>query len=263
MLSYPLAKALANDMENCLRRHAKINSADLITMLCIADFGVNLSPHKGIHQIDLHGDISGFLSSHPKSPLISLHHLDAVEPIFPGMERYESARHLMKAAAADQSRMLQQTICHERQNNWSISISWGYSVHIYERMMARSYLQKPLETFKPWSSTPRPRPLYMFNTRVPSNKSCEAPHVFFFKKVNKDVSKGRILTTYSRAAPRALPPCSSTAKNAADFVSEIRVLSPKTKRKQMDRCECCDIIAVGDTSVKIKFKECMMNEVIA
>lgn len=183
-------------------------------------------------QIDLRGDLSGFLSSHPKSPLFSLHHLDKVEPIFPGMDRYESTRHLMKAAAADQSRMLQQTICHHRQTNWSISISWGYSAHIYETIWPRSYLQNPLETFDPWSSTPRPRPLYMFNTRLPSNNSCKAPHVFFFKEVNK-VSMG-ILTTYSRAAARGLPPCSSsTANNAADFVSEIRVFSPTTKRKEV------------------------------
>ncbi|KAH6819618.1 hypothetical protein C2S51_003221 [Perilla frutescens var. frutescens] len=263
MLSYPLAKALANDMENCLRRNAAFISADFITMLCISDIGVNLSPHNGIHQIDLRGNLSGFLSSHPKSPLISLHHLDAVEPIFPDMDRYEAARHLMKAAAADQPRMLQQTICHHRQSNWSISVSWGYSAHIYERIIPRSRLQLPLETFEPWSSTSRPRPLYMFNTRLPSNNSCEAPHVFFFKEVrNKVVSmhKGSILTTYSRAAPRGMPPC---AKNTADFISEIRVFSPATKRKRMDRCECCDIISVGDTSAELKFRECMMNEVIA
>ncbi|KAK6141680.1 hypothetical protein DH2020_024573 [Rehmannia glutinosa] len=215
MLSYPLAKALANDMENCLRRHAGLSSADLITM------------------IDLRGDISGFLSSHPKFPLISLHHLDKVDPIFPNMDRFESTRHLMKAAVVDQSRMLQQTICHHRQTNWSFSISWGYSAHIYEKIMPRSHLQNPIETFEPWSSTPRPPPQYMFNTRVPSNDSCEAPHVFFFKKVKK--ASAGILTTYSRAAPRGLPPCwISGGKHSAEVVSEIRVLSPTTQRKEIE-----------------------------
>lgn len=51
ILSYPLAKALAYDMESCLRRHSQLTSADLITMACIADLGVNLSPLKGIHQV--------------------------------------------------------------------------------------------------------------------------------------------------------------------------------------------------------------------
>lgn len=147
------------------------------------------------------------------------------------MDRYESTRHLMKAAAADQSRVLQQTICHERQSNWSLSISWGYSAHIYEQIMPRSHLQNPLETFHPWSTTPRPPPLYMFNTRLPSNHSCHSPHVFFFKKVSR-ASMGT-LTTYSRAAPRGLPPCSPTAKRNADLVSQIRVRSPTTKRKEV------------------------------
>lgn len=54
MLSYPLAKALAKDMESCLRRYAQWRSADTITMVCIADIGVNLSPQKGIHQVLIH-----------------------------------------------------------------------------------------------------------------------------------------------------------------------------------------------------------------
>ncbi|KAL0371084.1 UNVERIFIED_CONTAM: hypothetical protein Sangu_0426500, partial [Sesamum angustifolium] len=50
VLSYPLAKALVKDMDGCLVRYAQSSSADLITMTCIADIGVNLTPHKGIHQ---------------------------------------------------------------------------------------------------------------------------------------------------------------------------------------------------------------------
>ena len=127
ILSYPLAKALAAGIDSCIKRYAFLDSADNTTKNCIADIGVNLSPQMGSHQIDLHGDISGLLSSHPLSPLLSLHHFDAVDPIFPTRDRFESTRHLMTAAAADQSRMLQQTICHHRQTNWTISIAWGYS----------------------------------------------------------------------------------------------------------------------------------------
>lgn len=53
ILSWPLAKALANDMESCLRRYAHMTSADHITMLCIADLGVNVTPVKGLHQVTL------------------------------------------------------------------------------------------------------------------------------------------------------------------------------------------------------------------
>ncbi|KAL8530346.1 hypothetical protein ACS0TY_007401 [Phlomoides rotata] len=259
MLSYPLARALADNMESCLRRYAEtLNSADLITMVCIADLGVNLTPQQGIHQFDLHGDVSGFLSSHPKFPVLSLHHLDSVEPFFPKMDRNHSTRHLMKAAAGDQSRMLQQTICHHQSSNWSFSVSWGYSVHIYERIMPRFHLQKPIETFRPWIRKPKGMPKYMFNTRFPfNNDSCETPHVFFFHTL--ETASTWTLTKYTRAAPRDLPPCNN---RAAYFVSEIRVYSPAANRKQMDRCECCDIVEINGSKAELKLRECMTGETI-
>ncbi|KAL3653355.1 hypothetical protein CASFOL_003036 [Castilleja foliolosa] len=259
MLSYPLAKALARDMENCLKRYGFLNSADNTTRACIADIGANLSPHKGNHQIDLSGDISGFLSSHPQSTLVSLHHFDMVDPIFPNMDRFESTRHLMKPGAVDQSRLLQQTICHDKEiNNWSFSIAWGYSVHIYEKILPRSYLKMPIETFKPWIRT-RP-PNYLFSTRRPSRDPCEAPHVFFFESV---MAKSEIVTSYTRAWPRGLPACSSSGNHSADHIQRIQVFSPATKRTEMDRCECCDIIRVDGDKAEIRFRECLMDEIIA
>ncbi|PIM99864.1 Galactosyltransferase [Handroanthus impetiginosus] len=262
MLSYPLAKALARDMENCLKRYVFLDSADNTTRACIADIGANLSPQKGNHQLDFRGDISGLLSSHPVSPLISLHHFDMLEPIFPFKDRFESTRHLMTAAKADQSRMLQQTICYHRQSNWSFSISWGYSAQIYERIIPRSYLQIPIETFKPWVRTPRP-PNYLFNTRKPSWDPCEAPHVFFFESVEKTIERNEILTSYSRAWPRALPACSSSGNHSAEYIQRIQVLSPTTKRTEVDRCECCDVVRMDSVKAEIRVRECMTGEIIA
>ncbi|XP_073158556.1 uncharacterized protein [Henckelia pumila] len=263
ILSYPLAKVLAEDMENCLLRYRYTlkPAADLTAMSCIADIGVSLTPLKGLHQIDIRGDISGFLSSHPQFPLLSLHHFDFVDPLFPSMNRYESTRHLMAAAAADQSRMLQQTICYHRQNGWSLSISWGYSAHIYERIIPRGFLQFPLETFRPWGRSPRP-PHYMFNTRRPSDHPCEAPHVFFFQAVHKKTEHDHpLITTFTRAWPRSLPACSGNT--SAEFVYKILVHTPPTKRLEIDRSECCDILQIHDNKAEVKYRECMKNEIIA
>ncbi|CAA3006149.1 uncharacterized protein LOC111412546 [Olea europaea subsp. europaea] len=258
MLSAPLAKALAKDLENCLSRYAHLEAADQSTMSCIADIGVSLTPLQGIHQMDMRGDASGFLSSHPQFPLMSLHHFDMVEPIFPSMDRAKSTRHLMKAAKFDQSRILQQTVCHHRKSNWTFSISWGYSVHLYERIMPRSYLQYPIETFEKWLPNPTP-PHYMFNTRLPSNDSCEAPHLFFFKSIKK-TPKNDVFTSFSRAWPRRLLPCSS---NSAEIITKITVISPETKRTEIERCECCDVIRVHGSKADIKIRECMTDEIIA
>ncbi|KAL1547446.1 hypothetical protein AAHA92_23923 [Salvia divinorum] len=261
IMSYPLAKLVAADMEKCQLRYRHLNAADKTTMMCIADIGVNLTPLKGIHQIDLRGDISGFLSSHPKYPLLSLHHFDMVEPIFPGMSRPESTRHLMKAAAADNSRVLQQTICYHRPTNWSFSVSWGYSAHIYESILPRSHLQFPIETFETWQPNPRP-PHYMFNTRRPTRDPCRAPHMFFYHTVGT-TAEGQILTEFTRAWRRKSPPCSFSGNHSADSVSRIKVYSPATKRFLVDRSECCDVVRVDGEEAEIKFRECVAQEIIA
>lgn len=180
-------------------------------------------------QIDLVGDISGYLSAHPQSPLLSLHHLDFVDPIFPSMDRFQSTNHLMKASKIDQSRLLQQTICYLKPQNWSFSVSWGYSVHIYEQIHPRSMLKRPLETFRPWARNAKP-PKFMFNTRWP----CETPSVFFFESGGK-TSRNHIVTNYVRSASPAYPPCQWKGNNSTDYIKKIQVFSSATKRKEVSR----------------------------
>ncbi|TMW81685.1 hypothetical protein EJD97_008372 [Solanum chilense] len=262
IMSYPLAKEFAKNVMSCLKRYAHLRSADRTTRNCIADIGVNLSPLQGIHQIDLRGDISGFLSYHPKSLLTSLHHFDMFDPIFPSMDRVQSVFHLQNVAKYDQSRMLQQTICHHRSKSWTFSVSWGYSAHIYEKIMPRSWIQRPIETFKTWQPSPNP-PYYMFDVRSTSWDPCEAPHVFFFKSVKK-TQRGEIVTMYTRGWPRGIGTCLSSGNFSAEYISEIHVYSPTTKRILIDKCECCDIMhEAGSNKVDIKYRECKINEIIA
>ncbi|GFY94313.1 fringe-like protein [Actinidia rufa] len=222
-LSYPLAAAMVKDLKGCIRRYPYLISADLITQFCVNEFGISLTVEKGIHQIDLRGDISGFLSSHPQAPLLSLHHFDYVDPIFPSMDSIQSTNHLMMAAKGDQSRLLQQSICYHRQRNWSFLISWGYSAHIYERIYPRSMLKRPLETFKPWIEKSK-MAKFLFNTRWP----CETPNVFFFESI-KRASGNQVFTTYGRSSPPLYPDCPWKGNRFATYVSEIQVLSSATK----------------------------------
>lgn len=134
----------------------------------------------------------------------------------------------MKAGNVDQSRLFQQTICHLSEKNWSFSVAWGYSAHIYERIMARSWLMTPIETFEKWQRSPNP-PHFMFNTRRPFGDPCEAPHVFFFESIEK-TSGNEILTIYTRSKPRNLSVCGVSGSNSADYISKIHVYSPAIKR---------------------------------
>lgn len=176
-----------------------------------------------VYQIDLRGDASGYLSYHPQTPLLSLHHIDLINPIFPNMDRPAAINHLMAAGAVDQSRLLQQTICYHRPLNWTFSMSWGYSAHIYEAIMSRNYLKRPLETFAPFERARAP--IFMFNTRwgVLSNP-CEAPHALFFESIERD-GEERVVTTYVRKWARNLPSCAASGNHSAEPISKIRVFS--------------------------------------
>lgn len=261
-LSYSLAQALVTKLDDCVERYPHLYASSYMVHSCLADLGVPLTHVKGFHQIDLQGDISGLLSAHPQFPFLSLHHFDTVDPIFPTMNRIESINHLMKAAKFDQSRLLQQTICYHRPKNWSFSVSFGYSIHIYENMIPRSVLWRPLETFKPWSRNARP-PMYMFNTRWFNRNPCEVPHVFFFDSVSY-AQGGQILTTYVRRFPRGLPSCKFTGKHSADGITKIQVFSSAKTRLPMGGRECCDVLYTSKTKhAKVKFRPCMKDEVIA
>ncbi|XP_047309097.1 uncharacterized protein LOC124912505 [Impatiens glandulifera] len=261
-LSQPLAAALVKNLEGCLRRHPHLKSADFITQYCVDELGVSLTPEKGIHQIDLRGDISGFLSCHPQSPLLSLHHLDIVNPIFPTKDRFKSAAHIMSAANVDSSRILQQTICYHRDYNWSwtFSVSWGYSVYVYETTHPRTLLKRPLETFYPWARNAGPAQ-YIFNPRWPPvTDGCRTPHVFFFDSVQK--STENIRTEYVRVLDRNLTTC-SLGKHSADSIQRIKVVSPMTELIQYDRSECCDVVHLDANKAEVQIRACKDNELIA
>ncbi|OMP07778.1 hypothetical protein COLO4_07054 [Corchorus olitorius] len=262
-LSYSLVeKALVPAIDECIERYPHCRVSDELLSYCLADLGVDYTIEKGFHQIDLHGDISGLLSSFPQSQVVSLHHFDGINPLFPSKNQYESINHLMEAAKFDQSRLLQQTICYHRPTNWSFSVSWGYSAHIYENVIPRSVLKKPLETFLPFRKSAKP-PFYMFKTRSPSADSCQTPHFFFLESV-KNGSNNQVLTTYKRAANRNLPPCSSSGNHSADPITQIHLLSPATRRKQATNVECCDVECVAGLNVAdIKLRPCLNGEIIA
>ncbi|CAN1755484.1 hypothetical protein LINPERHAP1_LOCUS5741 [Linum perenne] len=224
-LSYALVDALASKLDACIARYHYLSVSDQLAYSCLADFGVSLTVEEGFHQIDLHGDISGLLSSHPQSPALTLHHFHEINPIFPSIpDRFNALRHLTRPANLDPSRILQQTICHHRPTTFTFSVSWGYSVHVYETIFPRSLLRKPLETFKPWFTE---QPGYIMNTRWMLNDPCDTPHVFFFESLEHDT------TSYVRGSARGLPTCGNMGSYSGDQISLVRVKSSATARKKV------------------------------
>lgn len=138
-------------------------------------------------QVDIRGDLFGMLSAHPLSPLVSLHHIDAVEPVFPGMSRINGLKHLFEAAHANPASILQQTVCYDCTNSLTVSVSWGYAIQVYEGNKLLPDILSLHRTFRPWRrgknvSSSR----YMFNTREYPKDQCKRPVVFFLHSVVTD-----------------------------------------------------------------------------
>lgn len=176
-VSFALAEKLVGKLDGCLERYYYFYGSDQRIWACISEIGVPLSRHPGFHQFDIRGDPYGILAAHPIAPLVSLHHLDYVAPMFPNLTRIDSLKTLMGAYQVDPPRILQQSFCYDTQRKWSILIAWGYTIQIYPWIMSPHDLQTPLQTFKTWRSGSNGP--FTVNTRPVSPDPCHQP-VFLF-----------------------------------------------------------------------------------
>lgn len=159
------------------------------------------------------------LASHPTAPLVSVHHLDHVESIFPNLTKVKALEHLFEAANVDQGRILQKTVCYDRWFSWTISVSWGYAVQVFGRHMNLPDVLPVQATFQQWKKG-HPKPAYTFNTRELHPDPCQRPSIFFLENVTSG-SDG-IRTSYRKSYVNCSLDMASPRK-----LDEIRVLSHK------------------------------------
>ncbi|CAI9090318.1 OLC1v1025068C1 [Oldenlandia corymbosa var. corymbosa] len=253
-LSAPLAKVLAGKLDSCLFRYPHLYGSDQRIFACLTELGVQMTREPGFHQIDVRGDVFGMLVAHPLSPLLSLHHMDAVEPIFPGMRRIQALGHLFKAANADPTRMLQQTVCYDLFNSLTVSISWGYAIQLFEGNRNIPDLLALERTFKPWG---RGQSVYssrfMFNTRDLPRNRCSRPVIFFFDSISS--YSNLYLTNYIKKDSG-----NCFRKTAVEKVASIRVFSKKfdfeIEQIETPRRQCCDIRSPISTNMTIDIRQC-------
>ena len=146
-------------------------------------------------QVDIHGNPYGLVAAHPVAPLVSLHHLDYVEPLFPNMSRLDSARKLVQVYKMDPGRTLQRSFCYDLHRNWSVSVSWGYSVELYPFLVTAKQLEtgfRTFQTWRSWSDAP-----FTFNTQPIKADPCGRPLVFFLEQV-ENMDWGQTRSTYVR-----------------------------------------------------------------
>lgn len=174
------------------------------------------------------------LSAHPLAPLISLHHLDYLQPVFPGISRVGSVKKLIKAYKMDPGRTLQHTFCYDLTRNWTISISWGYNVQLYPFFVTAKDLITPLQTFLTWGTWSNEP--FTFNTRVLSLDPCERPVFYYFDRANRSKSgSGNTLTWYRRPHMEHRKQCElknyALAYSVMGFNVSTPILNPETWNK--------------------------------
>lgn len=145
--------------------------------------------------MDIRKNPYGLLAAHPVAPLVSLHHLDYVQPLFPDTSQEESVKKLVDAYKSDPSRTLQHSFCYDLRRNWSISVAWGYTVQLYPTLVNAKELATPFRTFltwKSWNEGP-----FTFDVRRMSSDPCEKPLIFFLNHVHS-LGNGSTVSTYTR-----------------------------------------------------------------
>lgn len=196
-ISYGLAEALSTMLEACLERYPQLLRNDNRLHACITELGVPLTQELGFHQFDIRGDAFGLLSAHPLAPFVSMHHVDILHPVFPGLETLDSLRYFMSAMETEPASFLQQAICYNHTAKLSFSISLGYVVQVFPTILFPRELQDPQVTFRAlnWGDHVGE---FAMDSRPPTRSICDKPFLFYWKENHFDEESNKILSIYNR-----------------------------------------------------------------
>ncbi|XP_061360940.1 uncharacterized protein LOC133304878 isoform X2 [Gastrolobium bilobum] len=241
-VSYPLAAELARILDGCINRYAQLYGGDQKVQACIGEIGVQITKELGFHQVDISGNPFGLLAAHPVAPLVSLHHLDTVGPLFPSLTRFESIKKLVGVYKMDPGRILEHSFCYDIQRNWSVSVSWGYNVQLYLSLVTAKELETAIGTFQTWQSLSDGP--FVFNTRPVSSDPCGRPVLYFLDRVG-NVGAGQTRSTYTRYVDALGKECGSVDLVGVLDVQLVNVSAPYLTPdvwKKAPRRQCCEII---------------------
>ncbi|KAK7263558.1 hypothetical protein RJT34_31150 [Clitoria ternatea] len=258
-ISYSLARVLARVLDSCLKRYGHLYGSDSRIYSCVTELGVGLTHEPGFHQLDMRGNLFGIMAAHPLSPLLSLHHLDAVEPLFPNMNRVQALEHLFAAAKVDPVRILQQTVCYDRSNSLTFSVSWGFAIQVYQGNELLPDLLSLQRTFVPWRRGSKVQANFMFNTRDYPRDPCKRPSVFFMKRVTSD--KRGIWSNYGR---HVVGNCfDSNATGFKQIIVFSRKLELSIEQMKAPRRQCCNVLPTSNDTISLHIRQCGADELIS
>ncbi|CAN4103443.1 unnamed protein product [Withania somnifera] len=259
-ISYPLAKVLSKVFDSCIERYPHLYGSDGRIHACLTELGVGLTREPGFHQMDFHGNVFGMLAAHPIRPLVSMHHIEEIDPVFPNMTTVKALEHLYNAASFDPPRILQQTVCYDRRFFWTVSVSWGYAVQVFDKHVLLPNVQRVQESYAPWKNS-HLGGLYDSDTKKYEFDSCRRQLVYFLDKMSSGTN-GTEAIYKKKTSEKCKFKMSSPRR-----LDEIRVLSSKLvlDKQQLlaPRRHCCDVLPSSSSNImEIGIRECKEDELI-
>ncbi|KAL8150415.1 hypothetical protein V2J09_020223 [Rumex salicifolius] len=244
-ISYPLALALSKMQDRCIQRYPHLYGSDDRMQACMAELGVPLTKELGFHQYDVYGSLFGLLGAHPVTPLVSLHHLDVVEPVFPGLTRVDALQRLIHPMKVDSAGLMQQSICYDRTRQWTVSVSWGYAVQVVRGILSPREMEMPTRTFLNWYKR-ADYTAYAFNTRPVARNPCQKPYVFYFEKLKTNSWMNKTVSEYAKH-PLPQPVCKWNIEDP-DVVKTVSVNKAPDPQlwDRSPRRNCCRIKSSKD-----------------
>ncbi|XP_031494857.1 uncharacterized protein LOC116260553 [Nymphaea colorata] len=194
-ISYPLAESISKMQDECLERYPKLYGSDDRLHACISELGVPLTREYGFHQWDIRGSAHGLLSAHPVAPFISIHHVEAVDPIYPGLNLLDSLKLFARAMKVDPLSFLQRSVCYDRRRRLTFAVSLGYVVQVFPNIVLPRDLERSEQTYMAWNRLSS-RNEFDFDTRDSYRSTCKKPVLFFLRDVRK--AGNSTLGTYTR-----------------------------------------------------------------
>lgn len=167
----------------------------------------------------------GLLAAHPIAPFISIHHVEAVDPFYPGLSSLESLKLFAKAMNADPMGFLQRAICYNRDEKLTFAVSLGYAVQVFPNIVLPREVERSELTYTAWNRIGH-RNEFDFDTRDAYRSVCKKPILFFLKDVWKDgnITKGSYVRVRGRGDIKRKVFCFPRSPPMPD-VDEIRVFS--------------------------------------
>ncbi|KAG8092381.1 hypothetical protein GUJ93_ZPchr0012g20803 [Zizania palustris] len=265
-ISRKLAEELAKMQDGCLHRYPALYGSDDRIHACMSELGVPLTRHPGFHQCDLWGDVLGLLGAHPVAPLVTLHHLDFLEPVFPTTpSRAGALRKLFDGPVRlDSAAVAQQSVCYDRDHHWTVSVSWGFAVMVMRGVLSPREMETPMRSFLNWYRR-ADYTAYSFNTRPVARQPCQKPRVYYMRDSRFDRRRNVTVTEYERHRVKQ-PDCRWRIPDPASLVDNIVVLKKPDPDlwKRSPRRNCCKVVSSpkkeSDRSMTIDVAVCREGE---